>query len=260
MFRPNVGVIGLRLSCVMVDILHTIDQGVGSHIVANIIWYYAVLMAVFGGATYAERINRCENDLKLWYKRTRSKYRLQGRLTAERVRASGDWPKLKAKAAATRYLAAYALDLALRFARVESLDEFTRNHDQRSIAVCQLLVEFYDIIARESQYLSDNAKLRLPILGNQLAAIYSQLATMCFNRSLRLWKVTPKLHLFLHLVIHQAPVLGNPRFWWVYGDEDLVGHMIGIAEGVHPTTLAASVLAKWLWCIFDQVIYDYDAE
>ena len=150
------------------------------------------------------------NDLKLWYKRTRSKYRLQGRLTAERVRASGDWPKLKAKAAATRYLAAYALDLALRFARVESLNEFTRNHDQRSIAVCQLLVEFYDIIARESQYLSDNAKLRLPILGNQLAAIYSQLASMCFNRSLRLWRVTPKLHLFLHLVIHQAPLLGNP--------------------------------------------------
>ena len=137
-------------------------------------------MAVFGGATYAERIQRCETDLKAWYKRTRTTYRLQGRLTAERVRASGDWPKLKAKADATRHLAAYALDLALRFARVDSLDEFVRNYDQRSVAVCQLLVEFYDIIARESQYLSHSAKLRLPLLGNQLASIYFQLATLCF--------------------------------------------------------------------------------
>jgi hypothetical protein len=260
MFRPNGGIIGLRLSCVMVDILHTIDQGVGSHIIANATWYYAVLMAVFGGATYAERIARCEQDLKAWYKRTRTKYRLQGRLTVERIRTSGDWPKLKAKAAATRHLAAYALDLTLRFARVASLDPFTSSHDQRSIAVCQLLVEFYDIIARESQYLSNAAKVRLPQLGNQLAAIYSQLATMCFNRSLRLWKTSPKLHLFLHLVLHQAPMIGNPRFWWTYGDEDLVGHMINIAEGVHPATIAASVLAKWLWCIFDQVVYDFDAQ
>ena len=64
MFRPGCGVIGLRLSNVMVDVLHTIDQGVASHIIANTIWYYAILVAVFGGATYAERMQRCYNDLK----------------------------------------------------------------------------------------------------------------------------------------------------------------------------------------------------
>lgn len=72
LFRPGRGVIGLRISNVMVDVLHTVDQGVGAHIVANIIWYYAVLMAVFGGATYAERIQRCYMDLKQWYKETRT--------------------------------------------------------------------------------------------------------------------------------------------------------------------------------------------
>ena len=72
-------------------------------------------------------------------------------MTAERVRASGDWPKLKAKAAATRHLAEYALNLAQRFARVDSLDAFTQTHDQMSLAACQLLVEFYALIRNESQ-------------------------------------------------------------------------------------------------------------
>jgi hypothetical protein len=260
MFRPGVGVIGLRLSCVTVDILHTIDQGVGSHIIGNTIWYYAVLMAVFGGATYAERIKLCHEDIKRYYKRNRTEHRLRGALTPERVRTSGDWPKLKSKAASTRALAGYALDLALRFANVTSLDEWTRTHDEMSIAVCQLLVEFYTIIGFESQMLSAAAKIRIPELANQLAAIYSKLSVMSYDRRLRMWKLSPKLHLFLHLCLHQAPVIGNPKFWWTYGDEDLVGQMIDIAEGVHPATLAVSVLSKWLWCIFDQIVYDFDSE
>ena len=53
-------------------------------------------------------------------------------------------------------------------------------------------------------------------------------------------------------------MMGNPRFFWTYGDEDLVKWMIQIAEGVHPATLAASVLGKWLWCIFDQFLVNFD--
>ena len=260
MFRPGVGVLGLRLSNVMVDVLHTVDQGVASHIIANIIWYYAVVMAVFGGATYAERILRCQADLKRWYAETRETCRIQGPLTQERVRPSGDWPRLKAKAAATRHLAAYALDLAQRFAKADSPDLWVQAHDEMSIAVCQLLVEFYSIMKNESMNLSAAAKTRLPQLANSLAQIYSNLSRMCFDRGLRLWKLSPKLHLFLHLCMEQPPEMGNPSFWWCYGDEDLVKWMIQIAEGVHPLTLATSVLTKWLWCIFDQVLIDFDMQ
>ena len=173
-------------------------------------------------------------DLKQWYKETRTECKLQGPLTAERVRASGDWPKLKAKAAATRRLAEYALNLAQRFARVDSLDAFTQTHDQMSLAACQLLVEFYALIRNESQTLSAEAKARIPILGNQLASIYSKLAKMSFDKQWRLWKLLPKLHLFLHLCVEQAPMMGNPRFFWTYGDEDLVKWMIQIADGGPP--------------------------
>lgn len=123
--------------------------------------------------------------------------RIQGKLTPERVRTSSDWPKLKVNGAACRHLGAWALDLCLRFAKVDSLDAFTAAHDEVAIGVCQLLVELNQILSSESMFLSEQARNRIPELGNQLASLYSRLASLCFDHRppLRLWKLSPKLHL-----------------------------------------------------------------
>ena len=143
-FLPIGGIIGLRLCNVMADTMHTVDLGVNPHIVGNILWYFVVVLNSFGGATYAERIKRCASDLKAWYSRpiNRGRQRLNGKLTTERVRAQGDWPKLKAKAAAARHMAYYALDLCRRFAQIDSLEEFTRVNDRLCLGVFQLPAEF----------------------------------------------------------------------------------------------------------------------
>ena len=259
LFREGVGAIGLRLDNVMADILHTVDQGVASHILGNILWYFAVIKMCFGGATHAERVKRCGSDLQAWYKNHRTiTSRLQGALTAVRVRTSGSWPKLKAKAASTRHLVLYAVDLIRRFGELESPDDFTQLHDQPAAGVAQLLLEFYDILNRESMFLSQRARDRLPHLANDLRALYSRLSSMCFDARQRLWKLSPRFHLFLHVCLHQAIELGSPWFWWTYPDEDLVRILIAVAEGVNPTTLATSVLAKWLWCVFDELVVDID--
>ena len=259
LFRRRGGVLGLRLDNVLIDILHTVDQGLGSNVIGNIVWYFAVIMGVFGAGTYAQKIQACGEDMKLWYKKRKLSSRLQGKLTLERIRTSGSWPKLKAKAAATRHLAHYALDLCVRFGQVNSLDAFTALHDSLAQGVCQHLVEFYVILNEESMFLSRLARERLVTIGNELTAMYSKLARISFDRGLKLWKVTPKMHLFLHLVLEQAWAFGNPRFWWTYGDEDLVGTMIGIADSVHTSTIAISVMSKWLWCVFDELLFDMDS-
>ena len=38
----------------------------------------------------------------------------------------------------------------------------------------------------------------------------------------------------------------NPKTYWCYADEDLVGQLITIGESCHPTTLAPVGLAKWV--------------
>ena len=61
----------------------------------------------------------------------------------------------------------------------------------------------------------------------------------------------PKAHLFQHLCEWQAVELGNPKFYWVYADEDLVGHMIEVGRSCHPTTVATTALFEWLLLAFD---------
>ena len=183
-----------------------------------------------------------------------------GPLTQERVRADGGWPKLRAKGANTRKLARYALHLMLEFGDVESLDDFREAPGALATGVCQLLCELYDTLESECMFLSTAVRDRIPVLGNQLMGCYQQLTNMCFGAGQRRWKLSPKMHLFMHLCIYQAVYHGNPRYYTTYGDEDLVGILIGVASGVHPNTLAISVVTKWLHCVFDALLIDPDSD
>ena len=118
------------------------------------------------------------------------------------------------------------------------------------VAVCQLLVRFYEIMESESQFLGAAAKRELPTLGSQLVGIYTGLAKAAKNKGLKMWKLHPKLHLFLHLTEWQCLSYGNPRYYWTYADEDLAGNMSEVAKSVHPSTMATSGMFKWLHIAF----------
>ena len=99
-----------------------------------------------------------------------------------------------------------------------------------------------------------SARSDIPGIGQTLANLYMQLSIWSYNKRLKLWKLSPKLHLWEHLTEDQAPAGLNPREFWTYGDEDLVGQLIDIAQGVHPATLAVGVLYKWCICVLDEVL------
>ena len=235
--------IGFRLDCVMIDVLHTVDQGVASHIIANIMWVFAVVRGVIGGANQAERVANLHNHMQKLYKTMKERTKVQGKLSVERIRTSGNWPKLKAKAAATRHLAKYALSLVQEFGG-KSVE------DRRMLGVCQQLVRFYAILDTESHFLSAPARIELPKVGQQLVGLYTALAADAKERGQKLWKLMPKLHLFLHLCEWQSLAHGNPRYCWTYADEDLAGMMAEVAGSCHPATLAPSGLFKWLHTAF----------
>ena len=87
--------------------------------------------------------------------RTKAKSRLQGRLTAERIKTSNGWPKLKGKGAAVHHIAPCALNLAIEH-------DIGSAHDRRRVAVCQCLVKFYDLLASEGMFMSDRARAEIP--------------------------------------------------------------------------------------------------
>ena len=257
--------LGFRLDCIMVDILHTVDLGLTANVCGNVVWWLVIIVNIFGLPTYARRMQALQRHYKQWCKDTQSKNKIRGKLTVERVRSdAGDWPELKSKAAPLRGFTKYCLYLMQSFGAFASDDPFRVRMDTLALGVCQLLCEFYTILESESQFLSEHARGRIPILGEQLMQMYSQLAAMSHNDYARLghrlWKARPKMHLFLHLCIWQAVYYGSPRYYWCYGDEDLIGRLVTIAEGVRPSTLAVSVLAEWIHVVWDELLLSDDKE
>ena len=129
-------VIGFRPECIMVDVLHTVDLGLASHIVGNVFWEL-ITKRLFGGSTHQLNNASLYEDMNSWYTRSAKarSSKLQGKLTVDRIRTEGGWPKLKAKAANTRHLAVDALDVWKRFSTLVSAN------DRMILAVCQLLAD-----------------------------------------------------------------------------------------------------------------------
>ena len=96
------------------------------------------------------------------------------------------------------------------------------------------------------QAFMDAAKIEVKDVGLNLVSLYCKLSALSFDFRKRLWKMTPTCHLFLELCEVQMPMMGNGRYWWTYADEDLVGQLIDIAEGLHPRTMPEILLVKWL--------------
>ena len=171
-----------------------------------------------------------------WQKDKKVKNKYRGKLTEAKVRAPGKWPKLASQAAPVRCLARFALELA-----EEYLDE-----DRQIVA--RQLVRFYEILDGNGLFLTDAAKTEIAKVGSKLCRTFAKLSSVVAS-GIKAWKCTPKLHLFLHMCEWDIE-LGNPRFYWTYADEDMVGQMIRAGESCHPRTLAVAGMLKWLTVIF----------
>jgi hypothetical protein len=109
------------------------------------------------GANNDDAIENLEADMKTYYQNTNEPYRLRGKLVMNRIKTSGDWPKLKAKAAPCRHIGKYCKHLC-------ELDNSGSLHDRRRLAVVTLLQRFYDILEVEDRFVSESAKHNLATL------------------------------------------------------------------------------------------------
>ena len=229
----------LRLEGVMCDVLRDLDQGVSSHTVGNVM--VTAMNKGHWGSTQAERAAGLEQHLKSWYKSHKGMYRIEGKIPYARVRAPNDWPKFKAKAAATRHLANYVADLAREVSDGSECD-------RKVVAIASGLSRMYAIMAEEGRFLSEPAKLELSRLSVAFMDVYGQLSASAVADRVKMWKMTPKFHLLQHICEHQCWI--NPRVVWTYGDEDLQHLVKEVALSCHPRTVAHMTLFKWVVCTF----------
>ena len=121
------------------------------------------MLHVFG-PNIAESIIVLNAKMKQWEKDEREPNQFRGKLTKDRIKPDGQWPKLKSQAAPMHYLAKFALELAK-----EHLDD-------DCILVCDLLVQFYELLQYPGMFFNDAQKLRCQTIGFELCCAYAKVA------------------------------------------------------------------------------------
>ena len=230
-------VTGFRLEYIMIDVLHCVDLGVASHVAGSIMEECSASM----GPNKAERCKALHADLKAWYAHQAKDvhvYKIKGKITPERLKNAAGFPKFKGKAAETRHLSGYLVDLASR--HLDGSD-----HAATRLAIAQLLDRFYVVLKNNGMFLTPESESEIATIGKQLVILYNALSTAAAATQTKTWKFSPKFHMWLHLCEIQAGMY-NPRFFWTYADEDLVGQMLEVAQTCHASTLADTALYKYL--------------
>ena len=226
----------LRLEGVAIDVLHAVDLGVCAHVVGNLLFEVLEDHREWG-SKQEDRAAHLDKLLQKHYKDTKEVYKLNGPLSLERIRKSGDWPALRAKAAATRHMITFALKFATD-------NKNKHPHDDWRLGVVHLLNRFYEIIESEPMFPSEEARAELARVSKTFMTLYGKLSNEAYQENRRAWKITPKFHAFQHCCEHQSWI--NPRVLWTYGDESLQGLVKEVALSCHPRTMSYMTILKWV--------------
>jgi hypothetical protein len=209
---------GCSSEIVMVDWLHCADLGVSADVLGN------VLLELVESMPGQDRNVRMS---ALW-KEISDEYTAQG-LAAEKrfptlrlnsFLVAGKSPKLKGKAAHVRYIVPVVDRVVQKLLQPSDAHLKTVMSCVRHLAECYQSIETFDAA-------------QLDLSARKMALLYCALEKeQLAAGTQKVWKVKPKLHLFLELCgfLCLERQRGNPRKFWTYGDETHGGLMRTIAK------------------------------
>ena len=130
-------------------------------------------------------------------------------ITIQQIQATGKSPKLKLKASEGRRALKCTAIILQRFFRPETA------HEEIRLRCVESLSEFYDLLQDWTDHPSKNHQKECGRLARKHLLHYSELAQESLqtgrHEGLKLWRLYPKHHLFLHVAEDQLTETGNPR-------------------------------------------------
>lgn len=229
---PLFSVFGVENTIFRVDWLHSVDHGIGADLIGNV---FEMVLGKLDGSTKEARCDQLNAEMVHYYEVNKVQDRLRG-FTYNNIRPKmKDPPKLRGcNAATTRCLIPFASELANKY-----MDDAVPKEAAAKLAAHHLLMVY--------QSLSGDALYRHEVMEGSSIAFAQQYGALRDASIDPLWRVKPKLHLFLEMCSHPC----RPNLFWTYRDEDFggsLGHQSKM-KGCWARTLAFSRHALDLFSI-----------
>ena len=222
----------VRSSIFKIDWLHAVDQGVSADFLGNLFWSLLAWRRL-PGATQGARCGALWALMDRFYREHDVADRLQG-LQLGMLRQPNASPRLRGSAAQVRALVPFAAQLAASCCRGDVPAEAAAREGALALQACYAAALSQDTFNRE--VFSESCR--------RFAALLVALEGAAPEG--RLWRVKPKLHLFLELSREHAP----PSLSWTYRDEDFGGSMAALARRrggmLRPAATSAGLLRRFM--------------
>ena len=235
---------GFQYSYIDYDLMHCSDLGILLVLEANILWE---IFKDLGGTW--DRPGNALAQLLLMIRLASKRLRMQppiNNLTMTMIRKSGQPPKMALKAAEARHL------LPVLCYIQEKIMPPKNPHDELRAQCTKHMNNLYEELVAWCNAPGDLCmhQTRTTESGRRHVLLYAELAREALDATgeCMFWRIYPKHHAFLHVIEDQLTKCGNPRRHWCYGDEDAIGDVADMAEGLHPSTLHRSVVDKTVVC------------
>jgi hypothetical protein len=206
---------GFTTEFVCIGVLHCLDLGVSQDILGNVLWEAVNWLGWPGNQ--ANRVHQLWVWISQYYKDTKAPNKLEG-LTLGMLRRPSEAPKLRAKGAQTRHLVPFGVLVAKALWLHVQCD-----HTKNVLDLATALLDIHQLMARG---FDAQAALALSV---RLFTLYEALCVEASAEGILAWRMKPKTHMAQELLEYQAEVLGNPRGFWEYPDEDFVGQIAELA-------------------------------
>ena len=220
---------GLTASQFYIDWLHVADLGVTQDFLGNLLYHLVATNRYLKGTSQEERVKEIFLKMQQYYAQTEVPARLDNLTLLMLRKNSTSSPKLRSKAAESRGLVLFGLQIAQELLPNASFDKTVK-------AAAQELVHCYDCLRRET---FNQQRLQAHIQR------FLCLCTALEDKEQMVWVLKPKHHAFMELSLQ----VGNPALTWTYRDEDVGGFLAGLAKlkgGSHnPKAVGNTVIQRW---------------
>ena len=227
---PLLGVPFFDMSIICLDWLHIMDIGVSLHWLGSV---FVLLSEKLPGNNVDQRCKALHLRMKNYYK----EYGIDSQMPLlkasmlykdKKKSSSSASPKLRAKAGEAKGLILFSL---------LQCTALLNNRDSFEAAVIQCAQHLHNCYQQLSQQVFEPSALHREAL--KFAALYVTLNQISVQQGRQLFKVTPKLHLFLEMTFDPK---ASPSTGWTYRDEDWGGQMSELARrrGGNLTCLAVA--------------------
>ena len=163
---------------------------------------------------------------------------------------TGSWPAYKGKAHNTLVMTRW---LGCKCSEFKDGSDYSRTR----YFVLFAWTQWFDVcLGADPDFLEHGELVRLSKATKLMIRCHRKLANLNVATCTASWEIKPKLHVMFHILKDAESGRRNPKAWWSFKEEEMMGRLATIACATHACTLARRTLERWCLQFFSAMSDD----